>query len=86
MGAVATRSALMNQALRPKRTLERMTAICEESGGLGVVAAHSGTSLGILIDNADPDRSRKIVRAVQACSALAGNVTTYRTLSFGPDR
>ncbi|MFM9445930.1 kinase [Streptomyces acidiscabies] len=86
VGAVATRSAVLNQALRPKRTLERMTAICEEAGGLGVVAAHSGTSLGILIDDADPDRSRKIVRAVQACSALAGNVTTYRTLSFGPDR
>ncbi|MFF2012514.1 kinase [Streptomyces sp. NPDC058195] len=86
VGAVATRSAVMNQALRPKRTLERMIAICEETGGLGVVAAHSGTSLGVLIDNADTDRSHKIVRAVQACSALAGNVTTYRTLSFGPDR
>ncbi|MFB8141622.1 GHMP family kinase ATP-binding protein [Streptomyces parvus] len=86
VGAVATRSAEMNQALRPKRTLERMISICEEAGGLGVVAAHSGTSLGILIDNADPDRPRKIVRTVQACSALAGNVTTYRTLSFGPDR
>ncbi|WP_416969943.1 kinase [Streptomyces sp. 4F14] len=84
VGAVATRSAVLNQALRPKTTLERMTAICEEAGGLGVVAAHSGTSLGILIDDADPDRARKIVRVVQACSALAGNVTTYRTLSFGP--
>lgn len=86
VGAVATRSAVMNQRLRPKRTLERMIALSEEVGGLGVVAAHSGTSLGLLIDNADPDRARKLVRAVRACSGLAGNVTTYRTLSFGQGR
>ncbi|MCX4692922.1 kinase [Streptomyces sp. NBC_01408] len=84
VGAVATRSAQMNQVLRPKRTLESMIALCEDIGGLGVVAAHSGTSLGILIDNADPERSRKLVRAVRACAVLAGNVTTYQTLSFGP--
>ncbi|MFD7506361.1 kinase [Streptomyces sp. NPDC059850] len=86
VGAVATRSALMNQALRPKRTLEEMIAACTDIGGLGVVAAHSGTSLGILIDNADPERAAKLTRAVRVCSELAGNVTAYRTLSFGQAR
>ncbi|GAA0661948.1 kinase [Streptomyces malaysiensis subsp. malaysiensis] len=85
VGAVATRSAVLNQALRPKRTLDRMIAVCEEIGGLGVVVAHSGTSLGVLIDRADPHWARKVVRASRGCFALAGNVTTYVTLSFRQD-
>lgn len=84
-GAVATRSAVLNQALRPKRTLDRMIALCEEIGGLGVVVAHSGTSLGVLIDRADPHWARKVVRASRGCFALAGNVTTYVTLGFRQD-
>ncbi|ATL86848.1 GHMP kinase ATP-binding subunit [Streptomyces malaysiensis subsp. malaysiensis] len=85
VGAVATRSAVLNQALRPKRTLDRMIAVCEEIGGLGVVVAHSGTSLGVLIDRADPHWARKVVRASRGCFALAGNVTTYVTLGFRQD-
>ncbi|MFH8291804.1 kinase [Streptomyces sp. NPDC018059] len=81
-GAVATRSAVLNQALRPKRTLDRMIALCEETGGLGVVVAHSGTSLGILVDRSDPQWARKVVHASRGCFALAGNVATYVTLGF----
>ncbi|WSG28443.1 kinase [Streptomyces europaeiscabiei] len=84
-GAVATRSAVLNQALRPKRTLERMIALCEETGGLGVVVAHSGTSLGILVDRSDPHWARKVVHASRGCFSLAGNVTTYVTLGFRQD-
>ncbi|WP_308109963.1 kinase [Streptomyces sp. ET3-23] len=82
VGAVATRSALMNQVLRPKRTLDRMIGICEQVGGLGVVVGHSGTSLGVLLDTADPSYPERVVAAASACSELVGNVTVYRTLSF----
>ncbi|UNT00819.1 kinase [Streptomyces tubbatahanensis] len=85
VGAVATRSAQLNQALRPKRTFHRMIELCEEVGGLGVVIAHSGTSLGVLLDRADPHWARKVVRASRGCVALARNVTTYTTLSFRTD-
>lgn len=84
-GAVATRSAVLNQALRPKRTLDRMIALCEEIGGLGVVVAHSGTSLGILVDRSDPQWARKVVHASRGCFDLAGNVATYLTLGFRQD-
>ncbi|MFI0879799.1 kinase [Streptomyces sp. CS149] len=81
-GAVATRSAELGQLLRPKRTLSAMQALSEEIGALGVVVAHSGTVLGLLIDSAAPDASHTIAAAANACVALAGNVTMYSTLSF----
>lgn len=82
VGAVATRSAEMNQVLRPKRTLERMLAIRAEVQALGVVAAHSGTMLGILLDTADPEYVTKLATTVRACTRLSRDVSLYRTLSF----
>ena len=82
VGAVATRSAEMNQVLRPKRTLAAMTELCDEIGGLGVVAAHSGTMLGLLLDVGDPAYVAKVAAAVQGCSALSSEVSLYRSLSF----
>ncbi|MEU2794623.1 kinase [Streptomyces sp. NPDC007100] len=81
-GAVATRSAELNQLLRPKRTLGAMTALCRDLGALGVVVAHSGTVIGVLIDSTEPDAPDKIAVAAKTCEALAGNVTMYSTLSF----
>jgi L-threonine kinase len=74
IGEVATRSALMNQRLCPKRTLPEMIAVCGEVGGLGLVAAHSGTALGILIDDDDPARAVRIARARRACATFAARV------------
>ncbi|GAA3086380.1 hypothetical protein [Streptosporangium carneum] len=82
VGAVATRSAVMNQALRPKRLLEAVMGVCEQVGGLGVVAAHSGTMLGVLLDTADARYPEKVAAAASACSTAAGNVAVYRSLSF----
>jgi L-threonine kinase len=82
VGEVATRSARMNQVLHPKRTLEALVDICGDVGGLGVVAAHSGTSLGVLLDSADPACPDRVAAAASAGLAVAGNVTVYRTLSF----
>ncbi|GAA2069098.1 hypothetical protein GCM10009801_18220 [Streptomyces albiaxialis] len=82
VGRVATRSALMNQALRHKWSLEPLREICREVGGLGVTVGHSGTTLGVLLDAADPAYTRRATAAAQACTDLAGNVAVYRTLSF----
>ncbi|MDI5968345.1 kinase [Streptomyces sp. SL13] len=83
VGAVATRSALMNQVLRPKRTLDAMIAVCREVGGLGVVVGHSGTSLGVLLDRREPSYPRRLLDTASACSQLLGEVTVHRTLGFG---
>lgn len=67
IGAVATRSAELNQRACPKRTLDEMSAICAETGALGVVAAHSGTVLGILLDDDRPGHDRRLERVLVAC-------------------
>ncbi|WP_016908807.1 hypothetical protein [Streptomyces xiaopingdaonensis] len=82
VGRVATRSALMNQPLRYKRSLEPMLEICREVGGLGVAVGHSGTTLGVLLDSRDPSSTRRATEAARACAELAGGVAVYRTLSF----
>ncbi|MGP3924203.1 GHMP family kinase ATP-binding protein [Streptomyces sp. 8N616] len=83
VGEIATRSAVMNQVLRHKQLLEPMIGICADVGGLGVVVGHSGTTLGILLDTSFPAYAGRLADAAQACEQLAGNVTMYRTLSFG---
>ncbi|MFK4068187.1 hypothetical protein [Streptomyces sp. NPDC029674] len=72
VGRVATRSALMNQTLRPKRLLEPMRDICHEVGGLGIAVGHSGTTLGILLDATDPAYTRRVTAAAEACAGLVG--------------
>nr|ADK54900.1 hypothetical protein [uncultured soil bacterium] len=83
VGRITTRSAQMNQILRHKRSLPSMIEICAAVGGLGVVVGHSGTTLGILLDSADPACAGRLTAAAQACERLAGNVTVFHTLSFG---
>ncbi|SOD60083.1 threonine kinase [Streptomyces zhaozhouensis] len=82
VGAVATRSAQLNQVLRHKWTLEPLLDVCREVGGLGVVTSHSGTTLGVLLDPAGPGYAHRLAAAAQACEELTGDVTVYRTLSF----
>lgn len=82
VGDIATRSALRNQEVNPKRWLEPMRDICRDVGGLGVVAGHSGTTLGILLDARDPACPHRTTAASRACAELAGAATLYRTLSF----
>jgi uncharacterized protein involved in propanediol utilization len=80
LGALATRSAVMNQRLHPKRLLGDVTGICHEAGGLGVVAAHSGTKLGILLADDDPRYRTRLAAAVAACQRLSVPMSIERTL------
>jgi L-threonine kinase len=82
VGQIATQSALMNQRLQPKRTLDAMIAICRNVQGLGVIAAHSGTVLGLLLSPAAPNYRQQLIDARAACEALTGNVSIYHSLCF----
>lgn len=82
VGAVATRSAVLNQRFAPKRNLEAMTRIAHETGALGVVCTHSGTMLGLLFDDADLDRRSRVAAARAACSTLPGNTLFFRAACF----
>jgi L-threonine kinase len=50
IGAVATRSAEINQRVLPKQWLSSMIDVAAAVDAVGVVAAHSGTCLALLID------------------------------------
>jgi L-threonine kinase len=83
VGALATVSAEMNQQLCPKRALDDLRRVCRDIGGLGVVTAHSGTMVGILLSPDDPDYRRRMADGLRACAELAGTVSLFRTLPFG---
>lgn len=83
VGRIATRSAELNQQLRPKRLLDEVIDVCRAAGGLGVVTAHSGTTLGVLLDDRDPGYPDRLAFAANALRMLAGNATVHRALCFG---
>jgi L-threonine kinase len=82
VGAVATRSAQLNQRLVPKRNLDVMIAICQAAGGLGVACAHSGTMIGILLADGQPGHAHRLARVRAACAALPGAPAVFRSYVF----
>jgi uncharacterized protein involved in propanediol utilization len=81
IGATATESALLNQRLSPKQTLGRMIAAGKRIGALGVVIAHSGTAVGLLLDDHHPDYLHQLAMARRAGAELAGSVWVDHTLA-----
>jgi uncharacterized protein involved in propanediol utilization len=83
VGQVSTRSTVMNSKVRTRRDLDHLKRVCAEVDGLGLVLAHSGTMLGILIAGDDPDRYAKTEHVAVSCAPLGGEVAIFRSLS-GP--
>jgi len=83
LGCLASRSAVMNERLRPKRMLDAALAISRRTGALGVAAAHSGTKLGVLLADTDPDYQLKLGRVLEACHAICGQISVDYTLARG---
>lgn len=63
IGRVATRSARMNAARHPRPHLDAVIAQARSIGAAGVVVAHSGTMIGMLLDDRDPDHARRLADA-----------------------
>ncbi|TDP89891.1 kinase [Labedaea rhizosphaerae] len=80
LGRVSTRSARLNQRRCHKRTLDRMIEISAAAGALGVVVAHSGTMIGVLVARTDPDHARKVADIQAACAELGMPVSVEHTL------
>lgn len=83
LGAMATRSAQLNQRLRPKHLLDAMVRLARDCGALGVAVAHSGTTLGVLLADGDPDYPTKLDRLLTGCRAFGLPVAVDHTLRFG---
>jgi uncharacterized protein involved in propanediol utilization len=83
VGRVATRSAVMNTKLRPRRDFDAVHRLCRDVDGIGLVLAHSGTTLGILLADSDPERAAKVDYVRQACAGMPGGVSVHRSLGPG---
>jgi uncharacterized protein involved in propanediol utilization len=84
VGDVATRSAVLNQDVLPKEHLELFLDLRTRYDALGVVATHSGTCLGLLLDPGSlrhPDVLPELVGELIALQCPG--VRVYRTYGFG---
>lgn len=79
VGEVSTRSAVMNQRLRPKRALGHLLEIASDFGALGVVTAHSGTVHGVLLAKDDPGYEQRLARVERACRQTAFHTKLYHS-------
>ncbi|MGZ4105863.1 MAG: GHMP family kinase ATP-binding protein [Tumebacillaceae bacterium] len=83
IGRVATSSARMNEKIRPKRSLGTLIDMSEELDALGVVVAHSGTCLGILLSPEHPRYDEQLERASKQLRRISDEVIIYE--SWVPD-
>ncbi len=80
IGAVATRSAELNQRLLPRRHFAALQDVCLCNEALGLVTCHSGTMLGILLDPEQPGHAERLTRVVNQAQPLGEQVRIIRTL------
>ncbi|USG66584.1 kinase [Brevibacillus ruminantium] len=81
IGEVATRSAEMNQKLHPKRMFTKVREICRTIQGTGVVTAHSGTFIGILISEQDSAYHEKVKEGLSLLGELGCPTEMFRSMS-----
>lgn len=82
IGRIATMSVMMHQKRCTKRYLDDVLRICEKINGLGVIAAHSGTYLGIILANHDDKYNEKLEYAIYELSKITCNFKLYESITF----
>jgi len=81
VGSIATASALLHQERAPKKHLKSMVKASEETGALGVIVAHSGTMIGILLDRLAPEFPRKLRSVLEHVSPFDDSPNIFLTLN-----
>ena len=71
MGRACTRSARINQRFLPKDNFDQMLHLLEDKGvGEGLIAAHSGSALALLLDPSRPDYDQQRALALEFLERL----------------
>jgi L-threonine kinase len=83
VGDISTRSAEMHSTLSPRKHFGDLLRICRDIGGLGLVLAHSGTNLGVLLPGDVDEHAEEVQYIRKSCAAFPGSVSVYRSL--GPE-
>ncbi|WP_376745811.1 hypothetical protein [Sinorhizobium psoraleae] len=81
IGRIATASALLHQKRAPKKHLNSMLKASEATDALGVIVAHSGTMIGILLDRTAADFPRKLRSALANVSTFDSSPKIYLTMT-----
>ncbi len=81
LGEIATRSAHLHQRVLPKRWFAPMHEIAREIQAAGVVVAHSGTYLAIMINAMDARHDEQVRRATAAIIGMGQAPMVFRTLT-----
>lgn len=81
IGRIATASALLHQERAPKEHLNSMLKASEAADALGVIVAHSGTMIGILLDRMAADFPRKLRCVLAHVSAFDDSPKIYLTMT-----
>jgi L-threonine kinase len=81
LGRITTRSAVMNQRLNPKQNLEDLIEISREVGALGVVTAHSGTCVGVLLSRDDEAYQAKLEKTTESMGGFCCPIEVYESWS-----
>lgn len=81
IGRIATASALLHQERVPKEHLNSMLKTSEVTGALGVIVAHSGTMIGILLDRMAADFPRKLGSVLAHVSPFDNSPKIYLSMS-----
>lgn len=82
VGEISTRSAILNQEILPKTYLDLFLDMRRRYDALGVVAAHSGTHLGLLLGPDASNGSESLPDIVSELSRYHPNVCIHRTYDF----
>lgn len=80
IGKIATRSAIMNQKLKENKLLDEILNINQLVNGLGVVIAHSGTCIGILLDGNCSNLETQIAVGAHNLKKFADEALVYSVL------
>lgn len=83
LGRVATSSAILNQKRNPKRHLDQMLEISQETQALGVVVTHSGPCIGLLFPH-EPAWQAQIEHATTLLANLTDQVFMVESLAAAP--
>ena len=89
IGSIASKSAILHQATNPKKNLNLLLELCKVVDALGVVVAHSGTYIGIILDKKNPDHSKKlscIERSLKMNSLIPERFNTFSKQMEYPDQ
>jgi uncharacterized protein involved in propanediol utilization len=82
IGQCATHSAEMNQKVLRKRHLDLFLDLCRSHSALGVVVAHSGTCIGLLLDRSSANYPAQLAAVRGALSGCAFPVYVFQTNDF----